>query len=41
MFYEFQMDTQAIIAVIMGGIGLLSIGALTIAIERKKRNKEN
>ena len=41
MFYECQMDTQAIIAAIMGGIGLISFGALTIVFERKKRNKEN
>lgn len=40
MFYDFQMTTQEIVAAIMGGIGLLSVGALTLVIEKKIRNKE-
>lgn len=39
MFINFKIATPDIIAVIMGGIGLLSVGYLTFVIERHKRKQ--
>jgi hypothetical protein len=39
MFINFNIATPDIIAVIMGGIGLLSVGYLTFVIERHKRKQ--
>ncbi|MBO1512459.1 hypothetical protein [Metabacillus bambusae] len=39
MFINFKIATPDIIAVIMGGIGMLSVGYLCFVIERHKRKQ--
>jgi hypothetical protein len=42
MFINFKLETPDIIAIILGGIGLFSIGYLTLVVERhiRKQNEE-
>lgn len=41
MFINFKAAVPDVIAVIMGGIGLISVGCLTFIVEKNVRNKRN
>ncbi|KKI89992.1 hypothetical protein WQ54_22940 [Bacillus sp. SA1-12] len=41
MFINFKVIQLDVLAVIMGGIGLLSVGYLTFAVEKKIKNQRN
>ncbi|WP_070119359.1 hypothetical protein [Bacillus marinisedimentorum] len=41
MFIDFKASTPDVIAVILGGIGLLSVGYLSFIVEKKIRNQKS
>nr|WP_263326907.1 hypothetical protein [Neobacillus sp. Marseille-Q6967] len=41
VFINFKVATPDMIALIMGGIGLLSVGYLTFVVEKNLRNQRN